>query len=235
MNDVLRDVINKFAFVYIDDILIFSKDQDEHEQHVKIILRRLLENRLYVKAEKCEFHVSSVSFLEFVVDRGQLKADPAMVQAVVEWPVPNTRKQLQSFLGFANFYRRFIRSFSRMAAPLTRLTSVKMPFVWSQAADSAFQQLKMLFTVAPVLCHPDPSRQFVVVDASDSGAGAVLSQRSAVDGKLHPCVHAAGNELRHWESRAPDGCAGAPGVEALVGGDNTSVFSLDGSQEPSLP
>ena len=156
---------------------------------MKLVLQRLLENRLYVKAEKCEFHVSSVSFLGFVVEKGQLKTDPAKVLAVAEWPTPTTRKQLQRFLGFANFYRRFIRDYSRVAAPLTKLTSVKAPFVWSPAADAAYVKLKCLFSSAPVLSHPDPAVPFVVeVDASDSGVGAVLSQRTTSDQKLHPCA-----------------------------------------------
>ena len=152
------------------------------------MLRRLWENKLFVKAEKCSFHTDSVSFLGFVVQRGQLQADPEKVRAVSEWPVPTTRNQLQRFLGFANFYRRFIRDYSRVAAPLTQLTSTKVPFGWSQTAQSAFLRLKKLFSSAPVLCHPDPAVQFVVeVDASNSGVGAVLSQRSALDNKLHPC------------------------------------------------
>lgn len=189
INDVLRDMLNRFVFVYLDDILIFSRTPQEHVQHVKLVLQRLLENRLYVKAEKCEFHVSSVSFLGFIVERGQIKTDPAKVKAVAEWPAPTTRKQLQRFLGFANFYRRFIRDYSRVASPLTKLTSVKVPFVWSDEAEAVFVKLKGLFSSAPVLSHPDPTAQFVVeVDASDSGVGAVLSQRSTSDQKLHPCA-----------------------------------------------
>ncbi|KAI4805924.1 hypothetical protein KUCAC02_010517 [Chaenocephalus aceratus] len=189
INDVLRDMLNRFVFVYLDDILIFSRTLQEHVQHVRLVLQRLLENRLYVKAEKCEFHASSVSFLGFIVDKGQLRTDPAKVQAVTEWPTPSNRKQLQRFLGFANFYRRFIRDYSRVAVPLTKLTSVKLPFEWSPAAEAAFVKLKCLFSTAPVLSHSDPGVQFVVeVDASDSGVGAVLSQRSPADQKLHPCA-----------------------------------------------
>ena len=131
----------------------------------------------------------SVSFLGFIVEKGQIKTDPAKVKAVAEWPTPTSRKQLQRFLGFANFYRRFIRNYSRVATPLTQLTSVKVPFVWSPAAEGSFVTLKCLFSSAPVLTHPDPSLQFVVeVDASDSGVGAILSQRSTVDCKQHPCA-----------------------------------------------
>jgi len=108
-----------------------------------------------VKAEKCAFHVSSVSFLGFVVEKGQVKPDPAKVMAVAEWLTPTTTKQLQRFLGFANFYRRFIRDYSRAADPLTKLTSVKVPFVWLSAAEAAFAMLKCLFSSAPVLSHPE--------------------------------------------------------------------------------
>ncbi|KAK7878585.1 hypothetical protein WMY93_030421 [Mugilogobius chulae] len=127
--------------------------------------------------------------ISFVIEQGQLKADPEKLKAVAEWPTPESRKQLQRFLGFANFYRRFIKDYSRKAAPLTRLTSTSIPFKWSTEAETAFTTLKRLFISAPVLSHPDPSRQFVVeVDASDSGIGAVLSQRSPEDNKMHPCA-----------------------------------------------
>ncbi|KAK7879248.1 hypothetical protein WMY93_033967 [Mugilogobius chulae] len=189
VNDVLRDMLNKFVFVYLDDILVFSRNFQEHVEHVRLVLQRLLENKLYVKAEKCAFHATSVNFLGFVIEQGQIMADPDKVKAVAEWPRPETRKQLQRFLGFANFYRRFIKDYSKRAVPLTRLTSTLTPFKWSSEAEDAFCTLKTLFTSAPVLTHPDPSRQFIVeVDASDSGVGAVLSQRSPVDQKVHPCA-----------------------------------------------
>ncbi|KAL4007327.1 hypothetical protein ACER0C_001179 [Sarotherodon galilaeus] len=187
VNDVLRDFINHFVFVYLDDILIFSKTRAEHVKQVRLVLQRLLENRLFVKGEKCQFHVQSVPFLGFIVEEGQLRADPAKVKAVVEWPEPKTRRELQRFIGFANFYRRFIRDFSKVVSPLTQLTSPKQPFLWSSSAQQAFAHLKQLFSSAPILIQADLTRPFVVeVDASDSGVGAVLSQR--VEGKLHPCA-----------------------------------------------
>ncbi|XP_029285544.1 uncharacterized protein LOC115007027, partial [Cottoperca gobio] len=173
----------------LDDILIFSKTHTEHTHHVQLVLRRLLENSLFVKAEKCEFHAKSVSFLGYVVTEGSVQMDPAKVSAVMSWPVPETRKKLQQFLGFANFYRRFIRGYSTVAAPLTALTSVKQPFQWTAVNDKAFKTLKARFTSGPILQMPDAGRQFVVeVDASDVGVGAVLSQRAAEDGKMHPCA-----------------------------------------------
>ncbi len=115
--------------------------------------------------------------------------DPAKVRAVMDWPVPDSRTALQRFLGFANFYPRFIRNFSQVAAPLTALTSTKSHFTWSNAAQEAFDRLKRLFSSAPILITPDTSRQFIVeVDASNVRVGAVLSQRSSQDDRVHPCA-----------------------------------------------
>uniref|UniRef100_A0A8C7ZXU4 ribonuclease H n=1 Tax=Oryzias sinensis TaxID=183150 RepID=A0A8C7ZXU4_9TELE len=189
INDVLKDMINKFVFVYLDDILIFSPDLDSHVQHVRAVLQRLLENQLYCKAEKCEFHTTQTRFLGHVVSPGSVQMDNAKVKAVLEWPVPSGRKQLQRFLGFANFCRRFIRGFSGVAAPLHRLTTAKVRFIWDEGADKAFTELKRRFSTTPILTQPDPSKQFIVeVDASESGVGAVLSQRAS-DNKVHPCAY----------------------------------------------
>ena len=189
INDVLRDMLDRFVFVYLDDILIFSKNPSEHVQHVRQVLTRLLKNNLFVKAEKCEFHVSKVAFLGYVVSEGRLLMDPKKVEAVRDWPVPKSIKETQRFLGFANFYRRFIRNFSSVAAPISALTRKgNSPFTWSHEADQAFRALKQRFISTPILQHPDPTRPFIVeVDASNVGVGAVLSQRSS-DGKVHPCA-----------------------------------------------
>uniref|UniRef100_A0A8K9V3S6 Gypsy retrotransposon integrase-like protein 1 n=1 Tax=Oncorhynchus mykiss TaxID=8022 RepID=A0A8K9V3S6_ONCMY len=190
VNDVLRDMLNIFVFVYLDDILIFSPSLQIHVQHVRRVLQRLLENCLFVKAEKCSFHASSVTFLGSVISAEGIKMDPAKVQAVIHWPVPRSRVELQRFLGFANFYRRFIRNFGQVAAPLTALTSVKTCFKWSVSAQGAFDLLNNRFTSAPILVTPDVTRQFVVeVDASEVGVGAILSQRSLSDDKVHPCAY----------------------------------------------
>ncbi|XP_073693997.1 uncharacterized protein [Garra rufa] len=125
----------------------------------------------------------------YIVSSEGMRMDPEKVKAVVDWPSPDSRKALQRFLGFANFYRRFIRNFSQLAAPLTALTSPRTTFRWSDAAEAAFANLKSRFVSAPILVTPDPSRQFVVeVDASEVGVGAVLSQRSPADDKMHPCA-----------------------------------------------
>lgn len=145
------------------------------------MLRRFLENSLFVKAEKCEFHSFLVSFLSYIIAQDSIQMDSAKVSAIVDWPIPESRKQLQHFLGFANFYRQFVRNYSTGAAPLTCLTSIRRVF-WTPEADRAFRTLKEKFTSAPILQVPDPERQFVVeVDASDTGVGAVLSQRATMD------------------------------------------------------
>lgn len=109
-DDILHDMLNRFIFVYPKDILIFSKNATGHIHHVQSILQRLLENSLFVKAEKCEFHASTVSFLGYIVSKGQIQMDPSKVTAVLDWPTLSNEKKLQCFLGFANFYRHFFEA-----------------------------------------------------------------------------------------------------------------------------
>lgn len=182
-----------FVFVYLDDILIFSPDKETYIRHVRQVLeRQVLANQLYVKAEKCEFHVDTVSFfLGFVVEEGKVAMDPEKVDAVKNWPTPTARRC--RFLGFGNFCRIFIRGFNSVATPLHALTSVNSKFQWTTQAETALNRLRNLFTTAPILVIPSPEQQFVVeVDASEVGVGAILSQCSPQDGKLHPCAFLSG-------------------------------------------
>ncbi len=189
INDVLRDMVDRFVFVYLDNILIFSQNERDHVQHVRRVLQRLLENRLFAKVEKCQFHARSVPFLGFILSPDGIRMDPTKVKAVADWPTPDSHRAVQRFLGFANFYRRFIQNFSQVALPLTDLTSTKKRFCWSSQAQTAFESLKSRFISAPILNTPDPSRQFIVeVDASEVGVGAILSQRSSSDERIHPCA-----------------------------------------------
>lgn len=146
VNDILRDMLNRFIFVYLDDILVFSKNLHEHRQHVLQVLEKLLRYHLLAKAEKCEFHVKTTAF-----SPGRISMDPAKATAVQEWPQPENHKQLQRFLGFANFYRCFIRNYSRIAAPLSALTSTAKPFAWTPDASVAFPTFKSRFSEAPIL------------------------------------------------------------------------------------
>ncbi|KAI2653818.1 Transposon Tf2-6 polyprotein [Labeo rohita] len=190
VNDVFRDMLNRWVIVYIDDILIFSDTLESHIQHVRAVLQRLIDHQLYAKFEKCEFHRTVTSFLGYIIGSEGVAMDDKKVQAVLNWPPPTSVKELQRFLGFANFYRRFIRNFSSVAAPLTSLLrGGGKRLVWTPEAEKAFQQLKERFTSAPILHHPDPERGFVVeIDASNTGIGAVLSQRQGSPPKLFPCA-----------------------------------------------
>ena len=142
------------------------------------------------KPEKCEFSCSSNTFLGYIISTGNISMDQVLVvRGVEEWPKPTDRKALQRFLGFTHFYHRFIRNYSMLAAPLTHLTSTEVRFVWDQEAEKAFRDLKKRFTSAPILVHPDHKAQFIVeVVASNVGVGAILSQCSAGDSKVHPCA-----------------------------------------------
>ncbi|KAK3515731.1 hypothetical protein QTP70_030176, partial [Hemibagrus guttatus] len=124
INDVLRDMLNQFIFVYLVDILIFSKSLPEHMEHIQKILLCLLDNHLYVKPEKCEFHATQVQFLGFIVEPGCIQMDPQKVQAVTDWPTPSSVKEVQRFLGFANFYRKFIKNFSTVLPPLQKINEI---------------------------------------------------------------------------------------------------------------
>ncbi|KAK3554752.1 hypothetical protein QTP70_033447, partial [Hemibagrus guttatus] len=190
INGVFRDLLGRGVIAYIDDILVYSTSMEEHVGQVREVLARLQRFHLFVKLEKCEFHRTTVTFLGYVISPRGVEMDTNKVRAVAEWPAPATIKELQRFLGFANFYRRFIRSYSSVAAPLTSLLRGKPKKLnWTGQARVAFQRLKDCFTTAPILCHPDPDKPFVVeVDASSSGLGAVLSQRHGDPGKVHPCA-----------------------------------------------
>ncbi len=176
-------------YVYLDDILIFSTSLQEHVQHVRRVLQRLLENGLFVKAEKCEFHAQSVPFLGHIVSAEGIRMDPEKIKAVVEWPSPDSRKALQRFLGFANFYRRFYSQFqpTSLASDRLDLPQNDVQVVWRSGSCVRQTKESLCFDSHPH--YPDPSRQFVVeVDASEVGVGAVISQRSPTDDRMHPCA-----------------------------------------------
>jgi hypothetical protein len=155
-----------------------------------------------------------------------MQMDPGTVRKVVDWLQPTSRVQLQRFLGFAHFYHRFIRVYNTLASLFSALTSPKVPFTWSPAADQEFSYLKHWFTTTPISIHLDPSCQFMVeVDASDIRVGAVLSQRSAQDQKLHPCAFLSHRLIT--TERNYDVGNRVEGVEALVRGGRTSINSVD--------
>ncbi|KAL0192537.1 hypothetical protein M9458_010833, partial [Cirrhinus mrigala] len=163
MNEVFREFLHRLVVVYIDDILIYSQNLAEHCQHVQQVLHKLRKHSLYLKIEKCEFHHPSAQFLEYIINTKGVQMDHGKVSAIQEWPQPLTVKELQRFLGFSNFYRRFIQNYSSITAPLTSLLRGKpKTLIWNSAAHEAFQLLKEIFSTAPLLHHPDPELPFTV-------------------------------------------------------------------------
>ncbi|KAJ0432655.1 putative nucleotidyltransferase, Ribonuclease H [Helianthus annuus] len=181
MNRVCKPYLDKFVIVFIDDILIYSKSQADHEKHLRCILKLLHQEKLYAKFSKCEFWLREVQFLGHVVSERGIQVDPAKVEAVMNWQEPKTPTEIRSFLGLAGYYRRFIENFSRIAAPLTSLTRKKIKFDWGPKQQESFDILKKKLSNAPVLTLPDGIEDFIVYcDASHTGMGCVLMQRGKV-------------------------------------------------------
>lgn len=179
-------MLDVYAVVYLDDILIFSKTKEEHVQHVPNVLRKLRENKFYANAEKCTFHVLEVEYLGIIASGDGVRVDPVKVKTVQEWPTPRSVKNIQEFVGFANFYRRFVDGYSNKAAPMYRLLKKDTPWRWGPEEEKSFQSLKDALTSSPVLRQPDIDLPFFVeCDASDYATGAVLSQKDT-EGRLHP-------------------------------------------------
>ncbi|QRW25691.1 Retrotransposable element Tf2 protein [Rhizoctonia solani] len=186
MNELFKDLLDVCVIIYLDDILIYSKDDATHTQHVHKVLQRLMDNQLFCKASKCTFHVTSVEYLGIIVlDKG-FSLDKLKIQVVQDWPTPTKVKEVQSFLGFANFLRQFVANFSHVARPLHNLVKKNTPWKWETKEQEAFQGLKDAITNTPVLCHADPSKPyFLKMDASGTALGSILSQQQE-DGRLHP-------------------------------------------------
>lgn len=179
MNRIYNKYMDKFVLVYLDDILVFSKDEKEHAKHLRLALEVLRKHKLYCALKKCEFYKTSIEFLGHVISGDGISVDSKKIAAIQGWPTPKNIKELRAFLGLANYYRRFIRNFSQIAAPLTRLTKKDEYFVWDASTQQAFDQLKEVLCAAPVLQPPDPSLPYIVTcDASDYAVGAVLSQKN---------------------------------------------------------
>ena len=186
INDTLWGFLTDFCQAYLDNILIYSKTRKEHRIHVKKVLERLREAGLQVDIKKCEFDVSETVFLGVIISGEGLRMDPQKVKAVLDWVRPTNLKEVQGFIGFANFYRRFIQDFSKIVKPLVALTRKEVPFAWTEDCTKAFQDLKQAMTKAPVLRHFDPSHQAILeTDTSDLVTGGILSQYDH-EGVLHP-------------------------------------------------
>nr|GEW28913.1 putative reverse transcriptase domain-containing protein [Tanacetum cinerariifolium] len=178
MNRVCKPYLDKFVIVFIDDILIYSKDEKKHEEHLKAILELLKEEKLYAKFLKCEFWVPNVQFLSHVIDSRGIHVDPAKIESIKDWASPKTPTEIRQFLGLVAYYRRFIEGFSKIAKSLSKLTQKGIKFDWGEKEENAFQLIKQKLCSAPILALPEGSEDFVVYcDASHKGLGAVLIQR----------------------------------------------------------
>lgn len=193
MNAILGEFIDKFALVYLDDILIYSKTEEEHHEHIRLVLSKLRENKLYANPKKCSFHQTHIEFLGYRVSGDGILPCESKIKAIRNWPQPTNVQEVRQFIGLCSHYRRFIPGFSSVAAPLTDQTkgggAKRRPIEWSSTCQEAFDCLKQLMTSTPVLQHPDLNKPFVIeTDASDFGVGAVLLQRDEND-ILHPLAY----------------------------------------------
>jgi hypothetical protein len=175
MNKVFMEYIDKFVVVFIDDILVFSKNEEEHAEHLRLVLQKLREHKLYAKRSKCEFWLKKVSFLSHIVSTGGITVDPSKVDDLLSWKLPTDVSEIHSFLGLARYYRRFIEGFSKLAKPMTALLKKNAKFVWSENCQASFDELKNMLTTASVLTLPDLSKKFFIYcDASHQDLGCVL-------------------------------------------------------------
>jgi hypothetical protein len=175
MNSVFIDYLDKFVVVFIDDILIYSQSEEEHVDHLKMVLQRLREHQLFAKLSKCKFWINEVLLLGHIINKDGLAVDPKKVADILNWKAPTDARGIKSFIGMAGYYWRFIEGFSRIAKPMTALLANKVEFKWTQKCQEAFEALKEKFSTAPVLVLPDVHKPFsVYCDACYTGLGCVL-------------------------------------------------------------
>ena len=197
MNRVFQPYLDRFVIVFIDDILVYSGSSEEHSEHLRIVLQTLRERQLYAKFSKCQFWLDKVVFLGHVISVEGVSVDPKKIEAVVNWKPPKTVSKVRSFLGLAGYYRKFVEGFSKIAAPLTKLTRKDVKYDWVDACQQSFEELKGRLTSAPVLALPNRRDGFVVYsDASRQGLGCVLMQNDRV-------ISYASRQLKKHEENYP--------------------------------
>src|SRR6266498_4500630 len=181
MNSVLMTELDVCVVVFIDDILVYSKNGEEHARHLRLVLDRLREHQLYAKFSKCQFWLKEVSFLGHILSAKGVAVDPSKVQEVLDWKSTTSVMEIRSFLGLAGYYHRIIQDFSKIVKPMMKLLQKDAKFNWTLDCEAAFQQLKTLLTTAPILTQPDATKPFdVYCDASGTGLGCVLMQEGRV-------------------------------------------------------
>jgi hypothetical protein len=181
MNSVFIPKLDKFVVVFIDDILVYSKSEEEHVEHLRVVLTRLRDHQLYAKFSKCEFWLREVQFLGHMLSAEGVAVDPGKVKDILNWKSPISVHEVRSFLGMVGYYRRFIPDLSKVAKPITELLKNQTKFIWSSECEKAFRILKKSLTTAPVLAQLDIEKPFdVYCDASGIGLGCVLMQEGRV-------------------------------------------------------
>jgi hypothetical protein len=174
MNKVFMEYVDKFVIVFIDNILVYSRSEEEH---LCLVLQKLRDYRLYAKLSKCEFWLKQVTFLGHIISMGGISVDPSMIQDVLSWNASTSVSDIQSFLGLDGYYRRFIKGFLKITKPMTELQEKDKKFKWTPACETSFQELKKQLTTTPVLVMPDMEKPFsIYCDALGQGLGCVLMQ-----------------------------------------------------------
>jgi hypothetical protein len=181
MNNVLSDFLDIFVFVFIDDILIYSKNREEHEEYLKLVLQVIREHQLYAKFSKCDFFQKQVHYSGHVICEEGVTVDPEKIKSIMDWPTPKYVSDIRSFMGLEGYYRRFIKGLSKIGFPITSLQKKGVKFIWTSECEERFQHLKYLLTNAPVLKIADPNKDFLVcIDVYKEGLGGVLMQEGQV-------------------------------------------------------
>ncbi|XP_070036669.1 uncharacterized protein [Nicotiana tomentosiformis] len=198
MNSLFRPFLDLFVIVFIDDILVYSRSEDEHADHLRAVLQTLRDRKLYAKFSKCEFWLKSVAFLGHIVSDEGIKVDTQKIEAVKSWPRPTTPTEVRSFLGLAGYYRRFVEGFSSLSAPLTKLTQKETKFQWTEACERSFQELKNRLTSAPVLTLPE-GKANVVADALSRQSMGSLAHVEPKKRQLAREIH----QLSSWDEHLP--------------------------------
>ena len=197
MHRVFQPYLDQFVVVFVDDILIYSQSEWEHEYKMRIVLQLLRDHQLYAKFSKCDFWLTEVRFLGHMVSASRVSVNPEKVEAVMSWERPKSVFEIRSFLGLAGYYRRFIEDFSRIAALITRLTRKEVKFEWDDRCEEAFQELKRRLTSAPILIVSERGQGYTVYyDASRAGLGCVLMQSGRV-------VAYSSRQLKNHEQNYP--------------------------------
>jgi len=189
MNEILSEYLDIFCVAYLDDILVFSQTLEEHRRHRRAILTHVQDTGLTLKASKCEFHTTETEDLGYVISPKGLRMDEEKIRTIKKWKEPINVKGIQSFLGFANFYRRFIKDYSKITAPLTSLTRKEIKWEWNDEQQIAFETVRTAMITEPILQHFDPEKLVTIeTDASDYAIGAICSQPDE-KGILHPVAY----------------------------------------------